>query len=219
MAVPANAADTAADPGVDQAHFTDFALSHVRTNRQDLARGLVSKRQRQLDAAVLQGKPPTATQIKTAVPNMQVGMTNACGLDGEHDLISGRFRIGQVHFPQRATEIDDLITLHLDLPPRHCRTVGTHICVKLYREIPRAYRRHPQLFNGKRSAPGMIVILLVGVAAGYLAGGNGCASTVQKNRLPGSCGSSRAGTPPPRPRSSTTIQSAPPGASMGRIIT
>jgi uncharacterized membrane protein YeaQ/YmgE (transglycosylase-associated protein family) len=29
---------------------------------------------------------------------------------------------------------------------------------------------HPQLFNGKRSAPGMIVILLVGVAAGYLAG-------------------------------------------------
>src|SRR5271166_5338842 len=75
VAVTADPANAAADPRIDQAHLTDFAVSHVRANRYDLAHGLVSERQRQLDAAVFYGKQKTADEIQSALPNVQVGMT------------------------------------------------------------------------------------------------------------------------------------------------
>ena len=75
------------------------------------------ERQRQLDAAVLQGELPAAAEIEAALPNMQIGMTDAGGLDGDHDLIAGRFGIEHIGVPKRVAELDDLIAPHLDLLP------------------------------------------------------------------------------------------------------
>ena len=48
---------------------------------------------------------------------MQIGMTDAGGLNGDHDLIAGRFGIEHIGVPKRVAELDDLIAPHLDLLP------------------------------------------------------------------------------------------------------
>src|SRR6516162_2342045 len=75
----------------------------------------MSEGQRQLNAAVLQSESSAAAEIEAAFPEMQVGMTNSGGLDGDHNFIVGGFWIGQIYPCQRAADIDDLIALHLDL--------------------------------------------------------------------------------------------------------
>ncbi len=52
-------------------------------------------------------------EIVAAFPDMQVGMANAGGLHRDDDLVSGRLRIGEVGLLQRASEIDDLVALHV----------------------------------------------------------------------------------------------------------
>jgi hypothetical protein len=115
IAVATDRADAAADPGIDEAHFADLTVGRLGSDRKDLARGLMTKGQRQLDATVLQRESPAAAEIEAAFPEMQVGMTNSSGLDGDHNFIVGGFWIGQIYFFQWATEINDLIALHLDL--------------------------------------------------------------------------------------------------------
>ena len=115
IAVAADRTDAAADPGIDEANLADLAVGHIGSDREDLARGLMSEGQRQLDATVLQSESPTAAEIEAAFPEMQVGMTNSGGLDGDHNFIVRGFWIGQIYPCQWAAEIDDLIALHLDL--------------------------------------------------------------------------------------------------------
>jgi hypothetical protein len=75
------------------------------------------ERQRQLDAAVLHGELPAATEIEAALPNMQIGMTDAGGLDGDHNLIAGWFGIEHIGAAKRVAELDDLVAPHSHLLP------------------------------------------------------------------------------------------------------
>ena len=80
MTRAADAAFAAADPGIDENHFADFAVLDVRPDRDDLARGFVAQRHRQLNAAILQIEPPAGAEIVTALPDVQVGMADAARL-------------------------------------------------------------------------------------------------------------------------------------------
>jgi hypothetical protein len=48
---------------------------------------------------------------------MQIGMTDAAGLDGDHDLIAGRFGIEHIGAAKRVAELDDLVAPHSHLLP------------------------------------------------------------------------------------------------------
>jgi hypothetical protein len=61
---------------------------------------------------------------------MQIGMTDAGGLHGDHDLIAGRFGIEHIGVAKRVAELDDLIALICISCLRAPR------CVGLIGEIP-----------------------------------------------------------------------------------
>ncbi len=90
VAVAADAAGSAADPGIDEHDLADFAVRHIGADGQDLAGCFMAERQGQRNAAILQHQALAAAEIVAAFPDMQIGVTYAGGLDRDDDLVTGR---------------------------------------------------------------------------------------------------------------------------------
>ena len=110
--VAADAADAAADPGIDQHHLADLAVLDLRADGNDLPGRLVAERQRQSDAAVGKAQALAAAEIVASFPDMQVRMANAGSLDRNDDLVAGGLRIRQVGFLQGIAESRQLEAFH-----------------------------------------------------------------------------------------------------------
>ena len=114
----ADIAFAAAKPGIDQRDVADLEIAlvaclDVRSERQHFADRFVAHGSGQRYAAVLQRhRFSSVAEIVAALPDMQIAVADAGGLDLDQDLRSLRLWGRAIDLLQGRVEIGDLKTLH-----------------------------------------------------------------------------------------------------------
>ena len=98
---------------MDQPALADLDPAGIGSARNDLADGLVSHGQRQLDAAVGDGETLAAAEIEIAVGNVQIAVAHAGGQHLEQHLAAGGRRGRVFGSQQRRAAFANLEASHL----------------------------------------------------------------------------------------------------------
>jgi hypothetical protein len=97
----------AAEPGEHDAQVADPNADCVRSELRHAADDLMPHRKRQHDAAILQRHPLAAADIVVALPDVQIGVTDAAMRHLDQHLGALRLRRRQFEFLQGCSVLDD----------------------------------------------------------------------------------------------------------------
>ena len=113
VALRADLAFAAAHPGIDDALVADGGALGLWPHRDHLADDFVAEREGKLHAAINDHDLVATAKIEITVPDVQIRMADAAGVDADQDLGAVGLGVGIVVGGEWSTEFDDLFAVHV----------------------------------------------------------------------------------------------------------